>query len=128
MCIGFQYYKKLPQLIQSVLKDGDELCTGISVDESRFDSNVTTWLINIAFDILKDNIIFPDEMSRHAFSYSLEFFIHTPVIMPDGKMWLKHTGVPSGSFFTSMIDSIVNRICITYAHLQCSNNTSPPMC
>ena len=34
--------------------------------------------------------------------------------MPDGRMWLKKIGVPSGSYFTSTIDSVINYLLVTW--------------
>ena len=55
-------------MIQSVLKEGDDPRIGLRLDVRQFDTGVRTWLINTGFDILKDNIVFPDQMSEHAFN------------------------------------------------------------
>ena len=80
MCIGFQYYKKLPHLIQHVLKSGNDKQTGIGLDVSGFDQSPQLWLIEAAFDILSENISFSDEKAALAWKYSIEFFTRMPVV------------------------------------------------
>lgn len=46
--------------------------------------------------------------SEHAFSNIVEYFINTPMILPNGRIVRKQIGVPSGSHFTNLIDSLVN--------------------
>nr|UJQ88336.1 MAG: RNA-dependent RNA polymerase [North shore virus] len=117
MVVGVHLYKSLPYIINSVLLDGENKKTGIGLDMSSFDTCPMSWLINEAFDICKDNLIFRDEWEERAFEYSRQYFIETPVIMPDSKMWLKLLGVPSGSYFTQLIDSITNHVLVSYIQL-----------
>lgn len=117
MPIGINYFRKLPTMISHALYDGNTHKYGVGLDISSFDACVEQWMIRYAFDVLRDNIIFPDYMSSRAYDYSEHFFIHTPVVMPDGRLWLTHKGVPSGSYFTQLIDSIVNHLACTYAQL-----------
>jgi len=42
------------------------------------------------------------------------YFINTSILMPDGRMFRKYLGVPSGSWFTQLIDSTVNHIVTLY--------------
>lgn len=118
MPIGINYYKRLPSIINQTLFDGTSYNYGVGIDLKSFDSSVQPWLINEAFDILEENIIFQDDMAYYSFLFSKEFFIHTPVVMPDGRLWLKHIGVPSGSYFTQMIDSIANSIATHYVQMK----------
>lgn len=62
--------------------------------------------------------MFNHPLDYAAFEYSIAHFTKRPVLVPDGRMWLKRVGVPSGSYFTSMIDSIANYIAITYMQLK----------
>ncbi len=89
-------------------------CTGVGIDFSTSDASVQNWLIDHGFKVLRKNIQFPDPMAERTFWYSWEFFKNTPVVMPDRNMWLVRGGVPSGSHFTLMIDSIVNHVMITW--------------
>lgn len=118
MPTGIHLYKRLPSIINEILYSRNEQRTGIGIDISSFDSSVQPWLIDTSFDILKENVIFPTYMEELAFEYSREHFLRRPVIMPDGRMWLKQVGVPSGSYFTQLIDSVANLIVNYYAQLE----------
>jgi len=93
-------------------------------DFSRFDKTVSKQLIKIAFRILMSNIDFtsyresgvPDARRLlNAWDYIEKYFLETPMLLSNGELWSKKAGVPSGSFFTQLIDSIVNWIILTYA-------------
>lgn len=118
MPIGMNYFKRLPTMINRTLFDGVNQYYGVGIDFKSFDSSIQPWLIEDAFAILKQNLTFPDIESELVWEYNKHFFIHTPVVMPDGRLWYKHLGVPSGSYFTQLIDSIANFIVTTYAQLK----------
>jgi hypothetical protein len=117
--LGPRMMQAIPCIIGRVMEPQapGEYRLGIGIDISTFDASVQPWLINLAFDILEENLIFPDYYARQSFAYSKQFFIHTVVVMPDGRMWRKHVGVPSGSYYTQLIDSVVNYISTCYAFL-----------
>lgn len=86
----------------------------IGMDVSGFDASVKPYLIGVAFSILRT--WFPeDEMIDKQWSLVQDYFIHTPILMPDGWVYRKHQGVPSGSYFTQLVDSIVNYILVQYS-------------
>lgn len=85
------------------------------LDFSKFDSSVPPWLIDIAFRIL--GTWFEECEKGPAWDTIVNYFIHTPIIMPDGNVYRKSKGVPSGSYFTQLVDSVVNYIVIQYAML-----------
>lgn len=97
------------------------------VDFRKFDKIVSLQLIDISFNILEQNISFgkyrnhgvPDGRRLYrAWSHLIDYFKNTLVRLPNGERYQKKTGIPSGSYFTQLIDSIVNYICLTYATLK----------
>lgn len=88
-----------------------------SLDMSQFDATISKQLIEVAFRIIatwfdRDQV---EPISGLPFHQILEiilsYFVKTPIVMPDGKLYLgKDHGVPSGSYFTQVVDSIVNVI------------------
>nr|QRW41915.1 MAG: RNA-dependent RNA polymerase [Netjeret virus] len=99
----------------------------ICLDYSSFDQTVPAWLIRIAFDILEE--CFTDSFFLDTNGYGTtdpvaverewrqirRYFIETPLRMEDGTRYRKTGGIPSGSCFTNIIDSIVNLIVTNYA-------------
>lgn len=95
-------------------------------DFKDFDKNVSKQLITDAFKILLNNIDItayegwgtPDGFKiLKQYKYIMNYFLNTPLRMPNGDRYMKFAGVPSGSYFTQMIDSIVNWILLNYAFL-----------
>nr|QHD64804.1 RNA dependent RNA polymerase [Plasmopara viticola lesion associated Partitivirus 1] len=104
------------------LREGETL---YGLDFSSFDTKVPAWLIRVAFDILRQNINFETfdgkpvskndaQKWRNVWDGMVWYFINTPILMPDGRMFRKFRGVPSGSWWTQMIDSVVNHILVDY--------------
>lgn len=87
----------------------------VALDFSKFDSSVPSKLIKVAFRILATWFDF-SESENLAWRNIVNYFINTPIVMIDGNLYTgKCKGVPSGSFFTQLIDSIVNYIIIVAA-------------
>uniref|UniRef100_A0AB38ZK53 RNA-dependent RNA polymerase n=1 Tax=Crocidura shantungensis ribovirus 6 TaxID=3139541 RepID=A0AB38ZK53_9VIRU len=96
-------------------------------DFSSFDKSVTKQLIDDAFDILLSNLdldgyegggVANMDGLLAQFDYIKEYFLQTPLRMPNGDRYRKSAGVPSGSYFTQLIDSIVNWLLINYVYLK----------
>lgn len=96
-------------------------------DWSRFDKTIPAWLIRDAFRILAEAIDWNhvqdsegkiwnvrDYRSKRRWRAIVKYFIDTPIRMSNGERYVKHCGVPSGSCFTNIIDSIVNAIVMRY--------------
>lgn len=92
-----------------------------SLDMSQFDATISSQLIHYAFQILrtwydKDEIEpVSGKTVGEIFNLIEYYFVHTTIVMPDGHIYIgKDHGVPSGSFFTQIVDSIVNTILAGY--------------
>nr|UUV42340.1 MAG: putative RNA dependent RNA polymerase [Enontekio partiti-like virus] len=106
----------------------------ICMDFKSFDQTIPPWLIRIAFDILEEcfttsEVEDVDGVHRtNARAVAREwrqikhYFINTPLRMEDGTRYQKTGGVPSGSCFTNLIDSIVNLIVTRYVMRTCTGH------
>jgi hypothetical protein len=103
----------VPILLERIQKTSERL---ISIDWSSFDSTIEPWEIQDAFDLLESILEFPNTISRAAFEFSRIFFINRKIASPDRIIYFKQRGVPSGSYYTMLIDSIVNWRRILYLH------------
>nr|WMJ90933.1 RNA-dependent RNA polymerase [Beauveria bassiana partitivirus 5] len=113
------------QKFLSLISEESGTC-GVGLDFKSFDTLRSNQLIRDAFAILKQNIKFGyyydkvkglqkgrsgvDVRAEKCFDNIVEYFIHTPMILPGGRVVSKHSGVPSGSHFTNLVDSIICRI------------------
>lgn len=97
------------------------------LDFKKFDKTISADMITMAFDILEQNIDWtqyeghgvPDASRLYRVWQTLiDYFINTNLRFCDGRRFRKSAGVPSGSFFTQLIDSIVNYFLIVYAYLK----------
>jgi hypothetical protein len=87
--------------------------TVLALDYSKFDSSVHAKLIVMAFNVL--GTWFSAEAKKVGrWDKIVHYFIHTPILMADGYVYRKHSGVPSGSFFTQLVDSVVNYFAMQY--------------
>jgi hypothetical protein len=103
--IGQDPRHSVPDLIQRMLHKARNL---LGIDWQAFDANTEDWEIEDAFALLRRMLIFPNEESEAAFWFSMILFINRKIAGPFGHLWFKHRGVPSGSYFTVLIDAIVN--------------------
>lgn len=82
----------------------------ISLDYSKYDSSIPSWLIYDAFEII--HACFPgmSEWHENLFAIVREDFIHKNVLLEDGSMLYIDHGNPSGSGFTALVNGICNEL------------------
>ena len=81
----------------------------ISIDYSKYDSTVQAWLIKDVFDIIRS---FFSKRDVKVLQWIENQFIHTRILDFDGNISTKHRGIPSGSYFTQIVGSLVNALVI----------------
>jgi len=80
----------------------------ISLDYSGYDRSISSWLIEDAFSILKCCFRTMDE---ELWKVIVHDFIHKEIISVDHNV-RSNRGVPSGSMFTQLIDTVVNLLMV----------------
>lgn len=98
-----------------------------ALDFKSFDKTVPALLIEYAFKILSQNIDFGNyrwkgvaraKCMLRMYEYLKRYFINTPIRLSNGERYRKRSGVASGSYFTQLIDSIINYLIITWLCLE----------
>lgn len=93
----------------------------MSVDYSSYDQTISSWLIEDAFKVIRAafNLTPGQEMD---FDAVVDRFIHKDFVLNEG---IVHSdkGVPSGSRFTQIIDSIVNVLVVNTYFTSIGRNT-----
>jgi hypothetical protein len=113
--IGRDPVRGVPDLINSI-PDRDQYY--LSLDWSSFDASVQPYEIDLAFDLLESILNFPNPATHLIFRYVRRLFMKRKVASPDGTVYMRYGGVPSGSFFTHIVDSIINWNRIRYLFIK----------
>jgi len=83
----------------------------VSLDYSSFDQSISAWLIHDVFDIIKSSFSDLTEREEEIFNLIEHDFIEKDFIFGE-EIIHSVRGVPSGSMFTQIVDSIANMLVI----------------
>lgn len=87
----------------------------LAMDYSGFDGSIGTQLIGIVFNLLSEHLVMTAKQEK-LWNRIATYFATCPFVDQHG--WLisgRRGGVPSGSMFTQMVDTVVNAIVIEYS-------------
>jgi hypothetical protein len=113
MAFGLHRHELASRLVR-IENSGLRYC----LDFSAYDASLAPNLISFAFEVLKTHF---NEVDEKEWNSIVHYFIHTRIIMPDGYVYQKHQGVPSGSYFTQLIDSVLNFTVLQYLSFRLTN-------
>jgi hypothetical protein len=113
MFIGRHQLKEVPIFLDNLKLMGNI----VGIDWSGFDASLSPGLIKIAFRVLRNNLRLTSEEETEYWGL-VDLFLKNPLVMPDGYVYQKKSGVPSGSYFTQLIDSVCNFLLTTYLQLR----------
>lgn len=86
----------------------------VAMDYSKYDTTLSRTMIRAAFRIIA-TWFKPEDLEQLGWDKVVNYFVYTPIVMPDGHLYRgKEHGVPSGSYFTQVVDSICN-VAMCYA-------------
>lgn len=83
----------------------------VTLDYSSYDQTISSWLIRDAFEILRSAFPVMTKQDSELYEVIVDSFINKQFVLNEGIV-KSSKGVPSGSMFTQIIDSIVNRLMV----------------
>ena len=117
---GVSWYaggKSDPQLMSIIRPYVNRRYHMFTIDYSSYDQTIPAWIIYEAFDIVKAMFEGDKNFDEQLFDVIVHDFVHKVYIDGNGQLRYVDKGVPSGSMFTQIIDSIVNRLMVlTYCY------------
>lgn len=118
--VGRNMTKALPFIIDHLLNDNR---TGLVTDISKLDTSVGPGYIEWAFDLMKSWFVMgitqsSETRNDNVFEFLKYYFKRTPILLPSGQHLRKAGGVPSGSGFTQLVDTLVTCLITVYAMLR----------
>ncbi|BCH36641.1 RNA-dependent RNA polymerase [Aspergillus lentulus partitivirus 1] len=118
--IGRNMTKALPMIIDNLLRDGKH---GFVTDVSNLDASVGPDWIDWAFSLIKSFYNFgitqsSETRNENVFDFLHYYFKRTPILLPSGQLIKKAGGVPSGSGFTQLVDTMVTILATVFTMLR----------
>jgi hypothetical protein len=86
----------------------------LSLDFKRFDLSIPSYLILLAFDLIKQTLQLSTQ-EAYLYDKMAEYICFAHVYHPRVGTVHRRRGLISGSYFTNLLDSIINTIVIVYA-------------
>lgn len=80
-----------------------------SLDYSHFDQSISDWLVKDAFEIIRKSFV--GNFDEELYNIIINDFLRKNFITSTGIVYAEK-GVPSGSMFTQIVDSLVNLLCV----------------
>lgn len=109
--VGGQINLQISALINEIRCKSESM---VELDYSGFDGSLSAKLISLAFSCIKSNFVMTKQQEKD-WSTVTRYFVTGPMLLPDGSLIKgRRHGVPSGSMFTQIIDSICNALIIEY--------------
>lgn len=99
----------------------------VSIDYSAYDQSIPDWLIRDAFRILWDVMFCGRPVGRKyraKWDIMVNDFIHKAFIGPEGRLVYANHGVPSGSMWTNIVDSVCNLIIVYTYFYNCKRRNT----
>ena len=104
--------KKPGDLHQVILRLRGKYSHWLSLDYSAYDQSIPSWLIKASFDVIKSWFVFRNDREKRLFDVIVNDFVNKSFVWKEGKLVRAYHGVPSGSMYTQIIDTIANWIMI----------------
>lgn len=108
-------------------------CKFVCTDWKAFDKPIPAWMIRDAFSILAEHIDWTrvcdvegkiwsvrPEPSKIRWKRMMDYFISTPIRTCKGERFLVSVGVPSGSCWTNILDTILNALVTRTCFYECT--------